>query len=94
MGTSICHTTNILSYCFAYIVQWIKPPFRIFPFLISHRHMKYLSILSRQIVFSWIDIIIAFQFLFVNTIFIFFIHKFITCVLIYNYLTFSIYIDN
>lgn len=94
MGTSICHTTDILSCCFAYTVQWIKPPFLIFPFLISHRHMKYLPILSRQIVFFWIDIIIASAFLFVNTIFIFFICKFITYIFIYYYLTFSIFIDN
>ena len=26
LGTFICHTTDILSYCFFYVVQWIKPP--------------------------------------------------------------------
>lgn len=27
LGTFICHTTDILSNCFFYIVHWIKPPF-------------------------------------------------------------------
>ena len=27
LGTFICHTTDILSDCFFYIVHWIKPPF-------------------------------------------------------------------
>lgn len=41
LGTFICHTTDILRYCFFYVVQWIKPPllndfqnYYIFPILL------------------------------------------------------------
>ena len=31
LGTFICHTTDILNCCLCEIVQWIKPPFLLFP---------------------------------------------------------------
>lgn len=72
MGTSICHTTNILNYCLFYTVQWIKPPFKqLFPDIL-------LDSLSRQecfLDFFWIGYMISLPLLFVNTIFDFICKK-------------------
>ena len=70
LGTFICHTTDILSNCFFYIVHWIKPPFLkfyifnlfihlyIYNFLIfvfiSH-NLHNISILIVNLVFYMVD---------------------------------------
>lgn len=91
MGTLICHTTNILNFNF-YIVQRFKPPsFRFRPPLLYLTDIiRYIGIsffiksLSRQDFLRssfWIDYILPFGFLFVNTILLFFIYYFIIILL-------------
>ena len=84
MGIMVCHTTSILNCCLCEIVQWIKPPFLLFP--------KYLSTFPFSsgvwVGSFWIKYIITLALLFVNTIFIFYFNYFIIVLFVYNFQTF------